>query len=299
MIYTGQSKNESIKRDIIGLILRTPGTTQTPVAAKTLAGWTTIFAPATLPAIAGVYVDTSWGFENKTKADEYVESNVGISVRTNQFAPDFHVFAKMTEEDYEATKYLDGKKMDISLQRNDGKIETGLFGALEKGFSGTIYFESPMTIPGGAEKIKAYPIHVVLDYWDEWNAKLLVQPAISIAQFKNICPIGYELELVTAYETGGKTVVVKVTERGSKTSQNPNGTPVVILTTTSEWALLSYGDTGGAISVVGATLANQGIYTLTVINTAAAMTAPFVIQGYKVVTGAVAYVTNPLTIVTP
>lgn len=301
MSYQGLSGVSKFVKDYIGIILTTKGTTQTIAVAKTAAGWKAIIAPATTGAIAGVYIPVKGGgYENKTKAVEETEGNTGFMYKTNEFPPAIDFLPVMTEEDYMALRAIDSTEMDVVFVRKDGKLDTAVTTAgLQKGFAADVYIDCPVSVPGGAEKLKAYPIRVKLQDFEEWQNKVVIQPSFTIAELAALTPIGYNVEIITPYEASGKTVVVKVTKRGTKTSANPNGDPVSILTTTSEWEITSHGDTGGAITTVGATLAGTGLYTLTVTNSAAAMTAPFYIRGFKVVSSSVAYITNIIKVVTP
>jgi hypothetical protein len=297
MNYSGLSRQQDSQRPYIGMIVTEKNTTQTVAAAATIEGYQVYINPATTAAIKGLYIPCKAGYEDKTKPAEYTDANTGKTYQTNRFPFAGYMYGELSEQDYDTFKDIYKGGCDVKFIRDDFKIVTCKDSAgLEKGFSARIFTETPAPAIDGAGMLKDHPFYVICDYWEEWNAKILIQPSFLLPELEALTPIGLDIEVMTAYEASGKTVVVKATYRGTKTNAKPAGTPATNLGTTGEWELVSHQDTGGAISTVGATLANNGIYTLTVVNTAAAMTNDFVIRGVKITASHVTYLTNYLTV---
>ena len=290
--YSGNGLSKALLQDVKGLIILTKNTTQTVTVAKTIAGWTGLIAPATTAAIKATYINIARGIEAKTTAAEMVTSNTGFKEKTKDFAPEFVAYGLLSYADYQAWFAADGVEFDFIPVLADGKLVFPLTSAgLMIGFCGRLIltnFDLPKA--GGAEKAKYAEFTVVFDDVEQIKAAQIVAPAFTRKELEAVVPVGLNLEVVTAYESSGGTVVVKATHRAT-------GLPYAGLTTTAEWEVVSIsGDTGGAVTTVSATSANLGIYTLTVLNTTPKMTNDFEIQGVKITTSVVTYLTNVLNI---
>jgi hypothetical protein len=290
--YSGNGASKALLQDVKGLIILTKNTTLTVAQAKTLAGWTGLIAPATTSAIKATYIDIARGFESKTKAAEMVTANTGFEEKTKDFPPQFIAYGHLSYADYQTWFGADGMEFDFIPVLQDGKLVFPLTSAGAMiGFCGRLIitnFDLPKA--GGAEKAKYSEFTVMFDDVDQMKAAQIVTPTFTRKELEAVVPVGLNLEVVTNYESAGGTVVVKATHRAT-------GLPYAGLTTTAEWEVVSIsGDTGGAVTTVSATQAALGIYTLTVLNTAAKLTNDFEIQGVKITAGVVVYLTNVLNI---
>ncbi len=291
--YSGNGASKALLQDVKGLIILTKNTTLSVANAKTLvAGWGSLINPSTTAAIAATYIDIARGFESKTKAAEMVTSNTGFEEKAKDFPPQFIAYGYISYADYQTWFAADGQEFDFIPVLQDGKLIFPLTSAgLMIGFCGRLIitnFDLPKA--GGAEKAKYAEFTVLFDDVDQMKNAQIVTPAFTRKELSALVPVGLNLEVITAYESTGGTVVVKATNRAT-------GLPYVGLTTTAEFEIVSVsGDTGGAVTVVGATSANLGLYTLTVLNGAAKMTKPFEVRGVKITAGAVAYLTNVINI---
>jgi len=289
--YSGNGASKALLQDVKGLIILTKNTTQTVAAGKTLAAWTGLIAPATTAAIKATYIDIARGFETKTKAAEMVTANTGFEEKTKDFPPQFVAYGHLSYADYQTWFGADGQEFDFIPVLQDGKLVHPLTSAgLQIGFCGRLIitnFDLPKA--GGAEKAKYAELTVMFDDVDQMKNAVITTPTFTRKELEAVVPVGLNIEVITAYESSGGTVVVKATHRAT-------GLPYAGLNTTSEWEMVSIsGDTGGAVTVVGATSASLGIYTLTILNSVAKMAADFEIQGVKVATNIV-YLTNVLNI---
>jgi hypothetical protein len=291
--YSGNGASKALLQDVKGLLIVDKNTTQSVATAKTLAGWQALINPATTAAIKATYINIARGFESKTKAAEMVTSNTGFEEKTKDFPPQFVAYGLMSYADYMAWFSGDGSEFDFVPVLQDGKLLTPLTSAgLQIGFCGRLIitnFDLPKA--GGAEKAKYAEFTVVFDDVDQMKNAQVLTPNFTRKELEAVVPVGLNLEVVTAYESSGGTVIVKATNRAT-------GLPYAGLTTTAEWEVVSIsGDTGGAVTTVSATSANLGIYTLTVLNTTPKMTAPFEIRGLKITASHVVYLTNVLNII--
>jgi len=289
--YSGNGASKALLKDVKGLIILNKNTSQTVAVGKTIAGWKALICPATTAAIKATYIDIARGFETKTKAAEMVTSNTGFEEKTKDFAPQFIAYGHLSYADYMAWFASDGMEVDFIPVLEDGKQIHPLTSAgLQIGFCGRLIitnFDLPKA--GGAEKAKYAEFTVIFDDVEQMKNAVITTPAFTRKELEAIVPVGLNIEVVTAYESLGGTVVVKATQRAT-------GLPYSGLTTTSEWEVVSIsGDTGGAVTTVSATSAALGIYTLTVLNTTPKMTADFEIQAVKVATDIV-YLSNVLNI---
>lgn len=293
--YAGNGASKDFLRDVKGLIITTKNTTQTVAACKTLAGWQAMFAPATTAAITGTYVNIDRGFEVKTTAPEMVTSNTGFKEKTKDFPAEFIGYGLISFYDYKTWFAADGKELDFVFVMADGRLMTPLTTAgLQKGFCGRIFVDLDQTPkPGGAEKQKACALTVCFDDVEEMRNFQVITPSFMRKELEALVPVGINIEVVTAYEITGGTVIVKATNRAT-------GTPYVGFTTIAQWEIASISaDTGGACTAISITQASLGIYTLTILNSAAKMTGPFEIAANTVVSTHIVYLSNVLNIVTP
>jgi len=292
--FAGNGSSKDFLKDVRGLIVTYKNTTQSVAAAKTLAGWQALINPATNSAITGTYIDLARGFELSTVQPEMVTSNTGFKEKTKDFAPEFKGYGYMSYEDYKTWFAADGKELDFVPVMMDGKLMTPFTSAgLQVGFAGRLFVQYDLPKAGGAEKQKATEITVIFDDVEQIKDYRILETTFTRKELEALVPVGLKLEIITAYEISGGTVIVKATKRVT-------GEPYAGLSTTSEWEVVSLSaDTGGAVTTVSATNAALGLYTLTVLNGAAKLTGPFEIQGNKVTSSHVVYLTNVLTIPTP
>jgi hypothetical protein len=289
--FSGNGAFKTFLQDVKGLIIVQKNTTQTVAAAKTLAGWQALICPGTTAAVKGIYIDIARGFEPKTTAPEMTTSNTGFKEKTKDFAPEFVAYGHMSHEDYKNWFSADGAEFDFVPVLNDGKLLTPLTSAgLQIGFCGRLFCNFDLPKPGGAEKQKAHEFTVIFDDVEQIKSAITLTPAFTRKELEAIVPVGINIEVVTAYESVGGTVVLKATKRAS-------GQPYAGLTTYAQWEVVSLSeDTGGASTAITATSANLGIYTLTFLNGAAKLTGDFEIQAIKVDGGALTYLSNVLNI---
>jgi len=292
-VYGGQGDCFALLEPIASVfILEKDHAAVTKAAAKTLAGWKAILAPGTLDAVQGAILDGRNGVEPTGGENEITVSNLGYSVRTNTSLPMLTFYAKMTWNDYQSYYTMEGKSFKFGLL--DAK--KGLYGTKASnvnftGFRG--HFELKHGLPPvGADKIKSYPFFIYFDDIEEWGGNVeIIRTDFSYVQaVEDINPVGIDIEVKTPIANTTGLVVIKATYRNSTR-------PYAGLTTTSEWALKSVTDMGTTLAVSSFANAAIGEYTLAILSGVPGnITEDVVIQGYKVVTGAVSYLSNALTI---
>jgi hypothetical protein len=292
-IYGGQGGCFALLEPIASVfILEKDHTAITKAAAKTLAGWKTILAPATLDAVAGAILDGRNGVEPTGGENEITVSNLGYSVRTNTSLPMLTFYAKMTWNDYQNFYSMEGKSFKFGLlDAKKGLYGTKVSNTNFTGFRG--HFELTHGLPPvGADKIKSYPFFIYFDDIEEWgkNVEIIRTDFSYVQAVEDINPIGIDIEVKTPIANTTGFVVIKATYRNSNK-------PYAGLTTTAEWSLRSVTDVGTTLAVNSFANAAIGEYTLAILSGVPGnITGDVVIQGYKVVTGAVVYLSNALTI---
>ena len=285
----GESKN--FLKDVKGLIVIAKNTTQTVAAAKTLAGWQTLINPATTGAIKATYIDFERGFELQTPKPEMATSNTGFKEKTKDFPPEFTGYGNMSYDDYKTWFPADGKEFDFVPVMQDGKILAPTTSAgLQIGFFGRLFVNYDLPKAGGAEKQKAHEFTIMFDDVEQMKSAGSLKTDFTRRDLASVVPVGINIEVITAYENTGGTVVVKATKRA--TSEPYSG-----LGTTANWEVVSLSaDTGGACTAISATQSALGIYTLTFLNSAAKLTGAFEIQANAVAASHITYVSNVLNI---
>lgn len=270
--YAGRGTSSAFLKDVKGMIVSTKNTTQTVAAAKTLTGWTAIIAPATTALIKGIYIDLARGFEPTTTAPEMTTSNTGFVEKTKDFAPMFNAYGFLSYADYQTWFAADGNEFDITLVMQDGKLQSAATSAgLQKGFTSRIFMTYDLSKSGGDGKQKAHAFTVVFDCFDEFKDHIIIDADFTLCELKALNPVGLNVEIVTAYDGSGD-VVLKVTNRIT-------GTPYTALDAITNLEVVSLSaDIGGACTVIGVTQAALGIYTFTILETAAVLTGDFEIQ---------------------
>jgi hypothetical protein len=290
--YSGNGSNKSFLPDVKGLIILNRKQSLVVSAAKAIAAWQALINPATVAEIVGTYIDVARGFEPKTKAPEFTESNTGFKEKTKDFAPEFTAYGFMSYADYIAWFAADcGEFSFIPVLANGNLIyAVDTLGKLV-GFEGRLFTQFDLPKAGGAEKQKAHPFDIMFDDVEQIKNYKILETDFERRDLQESVPVGLHVEVMTPYESTGGTVVLKVTQRGTDI-------PFAGLTLAPQWEVVSIsGDSGGAITAISATNAVMGVYTLTVLNGAAKMTNDFELQGSKIETSHVTYLTNVLNIV--
>lgn len=293
-VFGGQGSCFALMESIASVfILEKDHTAITKAAAKTLAGWRTIIAPATLAAVQGAVLRADGGgAEPSGGENEITADNLGYSRRTNTSLPMLTFYAKMTYADYVSYYSMESKSFKFALL--DAKKT--LYGTKASntnftGFRG--HFELKHGLPPvGADKIKSYPFFIYFDDIEEWGKNLdPIQTDFSyIEAVEDLNPIGIDIVVKTPITQTAGLVVVKATYRNSTR-------PYAGLTTTSEWNLNSVTDTGTTLAVNSFANAAIGEYTLAILTGAGGdITGDVVIQGYKVTGSAITHLSNALTI---
>jgi hypothetical protein len=290
--FAGNGTAKDFLKDMKGLIVSLPGTAQSFTAAKTLAGFQALINPATTAAITATFLDIARGLESKTTAPEFITANTGFKEKTMDFPPEFTGHAFMSYEDYKTWFAADGKSFDFTPVLADGTLMCAKNSAGQQvGFSGRMFignFDLPKA--GGAEKTKAHSFEIMFDDVDQFKNYVIVKPNFTLKELMAIVPVGVNIEVQTAYENSGGTVVIKATSRVT-------GEPVAVFGTTAEWKVISLSaDTGGACTICTATSASLGIYTLTFKNSSAVLTGDFEIQAEKITASHVTYLSNVLNV---
>lgn len=289
--FSGNGQFKAFLQDVKGLIIVEKNTTQTVAAAKTLAGWQALIAPATTAAIKGTYIDIARGFESKTTPPEMTTSNTGFKEKTKDFPPEFVAYGHISYEDYKNWFSADGNEFDFVPVLNDGKLLTPITSAgLQIGFCGRLFTAYDLPKPGGAEKQKAHEFTIIFDDVEQIKNYQVLTPAFTRKELEAIVPVGIHIEVVTDYESSGGTVVLKATKRAT-------GAPYAGLNTYAQWEVVSLStDAAGAATAITATSAALGIYTLTFLNSAAKLTGDFEIQAVKIDASHVTYLSNVLNV---
>lgn len=290
--FAGNGTLKSFLPDVKAMILSLPETTQTIAAAKTLVGWKALISPATTALIKSTFVNLARGFEDKTPEPEMTTANTRFKEKTYDFEPEFTAWAYMSWADYQTWFAADAKEFDITMILADGRILTALTSSgLQTGFAGRIYVRQGMfPKPGGDGKQKACQFDVIFDDVEQAKGMQVITPAFTRKELEAINPVGINLEVITAYESTGGTVVLKATKRA-------DSTPYAGLTAFTQFEVVSIsGDTGGAATAINATSAALGIYTVTFLNGVPKMTNDFEIQAVTVAASNVTYLSNVLNI---
>jgi hypothetical protein len=290
--FAGNGSLKSFLPDVAAMIVSLPGTTQTLAVAKTLAGWQALIAPATTAAIKSAYLNLGRGFEEKTPEPEMTTANTGLKEKTKDFEPEFTAWGLMSWFDYQSWFAADGKDFEFTMLLKDGTILTALTSAgLQTGFSGRLFVKAgQFPKAGGDGKQKACQFDVIFDDVEQSKNMQVVTPSFTRKEIEALSPVGVNLEVVTAYEAVGGTVVLKATKRAT-------GEPYTGYSAFANFEVVAVsGDTGGAATVLDATSSALGLYTLTFLNGAAKMTNDFEVQGVTISGARVTYLSNVLNI---
>jgi len=290
--FAGNGTLKSFLPDVKAMIVSLPGTTQTVAVAKTLAGWQALITPATTADIKSTFVNLARGFEDKTAEPEMTTANTRFKEKTYDFEPEFTAWAYMSWADYQTWFAADSKEFEFTMVLNDGRLLTALTSAgLQTGFAGRLYVKPGMLPkPGGDGKQKACQFDIIFDDVEQAKAMQVITPAFTRKELEAINPVGVNLEVITAYENTGGTVVLKATKRA-------DSTPYAGFTAYTQFEVVSLsGDTGGAATAIDAASAALGIYTVTLLNGAAKMTNDFEIQAVTIAASHVTYLSNVLNV---
>lgn len=289
--YAGNGDCKGFLTDVKGLIVLNPGVTTTLVNAKLLSGWQAHINPATTAAIVGTYLDIARGFESKTTAPEFTTANTGLKEKTKDFAPEFTAYGFMSWEDYRTWFEADGKSLSFIPLLDNGDLMCALDSSGNVvGFEGQMFLKYDLPMPGGDGKQKAHQFDIMFTDVEQIKNYQIIRTAFGRRELEESVPVGINIEVQTAYENTGGTVVLKATHRAT-------GKPYAGLTTYAQWEVVELTeDSGGAATAITATSAAVGVYTLTFLNGAAKMTADFKIQAFKVDDSHVTYLTNVLNI---
>ena len=290
--FSGNGTTKAFLKDVMGLIVVAKNTTQTVVAAKTLAGWQTLIDPATTGAIKATYIDLARGFDLKTKAAEMVTANTGFDEKTMDYPPQFEAYGYISYDDYKAWFAGDANEFDFVPVLADGKLLTPLTSAgLQIGFCGRLFVKYDLPKATGAEKTKAHAFTIMFDDVEQMkNYQVLTPTNFTRKELAALSPIGIKLEVQTAYESSGGTVVLKATKRAT-------GDPYNGFTAYTQFEVVGLTtDSGGAATAIDATMAAVGVYTVTFLNSAAKLTGPFQIQANTVSGSNITYLSNVLNV---
>lgn len=291
--YGGQGGCFALMEPIEGVfLLEKDHTAITKANAKTLAGWKALLAPATLNAVDGAILDGRNGAEPTGGENTITQTNLGYSVKTDVTLPMLTLYAKMTYGDYVNYFSMEGKSFQFGLlDKKKSLYGTKASNTNFTGFRG--HFELKHGLPPvGADKVKSYPFFIYFDDIEEWGGNVdVIRTDFSFIQaVEDINPVGIDIEVKTPIANTTGLVVIKATYRNSTQ-------PYAGLTTTSEWQLQSVTDVGTTLTVSSFANAAIGEYTLAILSGVPGnITGDVVIQGYKVTTGAITHLTNPLTI---
>ncbi|MBE3086892.1 MAG: hypothetical protein IMZ64_11825 [Bacteroidetes bacterium] len=289
--FAGNGTSKAFLPDVKGMIVLIPGTTITVALAKTLAGWQAKINPATSAAIVGTYIDLARGFEEKTTAPEFTTANTGLKEKTKDFEPEFTGYAMMSWEDYRTWFGADAKEYAFVMVLADGSLlapldSTGLL----VGFGGKMFVSYGLPKAGGDGKQKACPFDVMFDDIEQIKNYQIIKTTFGRKELEASVPVGINIEVITAYESSGGTVVLKATHRVS-------GLPYAGFTAYTQWVVVSTSlDSGGAATAISATSAAIGVYTVTFLNGTPKMTGDFEIQAETIAAEHVTYLSNVLNV---
>lgn len=288
--YAGNGASKVMLTDVKGLIVLDRGTITTLVNAKTLAGWQAHINPATPAEIKATYLDLARGFEPKTTAPEFTTANTGLKEKTKDFPPEFTGYGFMSWEDYRTWFEADGKQYDfIPVLANGDLMHAFDSSGNVIGFEGRMFLTFDLPKPGGDGKQKACAFDIMFEDADVFKKYQITKTAFGRRDIEESVPVGINLEVITPYAVGG-AVVVKATQRAS-------GNAYSGLTNANQWTVVGLtSDAAGSITAVDAAQAAIGIYTLTVLNTAADLTGDFEIQANTIAASHVTYLSNVLNV---
>lgn len=289
--YTGAGECKGLRESIIGAIIMEKSAVITKANAKTLAGWKAIVAAATPGTIAGVILDFRNGAEPSGGENELTTANTNFTVLTNRSNIILDGYANMSFLDYQNFFGFEGKSFKIALiDKNGDLVETNKSATNVTGFRGQFWLVKAMP-KVGADRQKTYHFHIEFTDINEWGAnENVIDTAFDAVEvLEDVNPIGLNLEIKTAYTTGG-TVTVKVTKRGTLQ-------PYAELDDAADWVIRSAtADIGVTVAVTSSANKALGEYTLTIKNGTPADLAGMVeLQGFTVATN-ITYITNPVKI---
>jgi hypothetical protein len=286
--YAGIGDCKALRWPIAAIVPMPLGTTITKANAGTLAGLKAAIVPAA--GVKGCVLDFARGYEVTTDEPEMVTSNLSYTEKVQDNNPKFNFNANISYSDYKNWFPADGKAFEFMLinkmgdvilsQKSDGNL---------KPFRGRMFVMKNLPKTGG-DLVAECKFDILFDSVEEFENIIDVRNDLTFHEIVDINPAGVNIEVVTAYEGTGGTVVVKATYTGTDF-------PVNDLDATANWAVLATkADTGGAVTVVGSANKALGVYTLTVLNGAAKMTGPFTIQATKDDATYVTKLSNALTV---
>ena len=289
--YAGNGTSKDFLPDVKGMIVLDKGTTTTVALAKTIAGWQAHINPATSAAIVGTYIDLARGFEEKTAAPEFTTANTGLKEKTKDFEPEFTGYGFMSWEDYRTWFGADAKEYDFVMVLNDGNIMAPLNSAgLVVGFNGRMFVSYSFPKAGGDGKQKACPFDIMFSDVEQIKNYQIIRTAFERRELAESVPVGINIEIVTDYASPGGTVTLKATHRVSRL-------PYAGFTTYAQWVIRALTtDAAGASTAIVATSASLGLYTVTFLQTATALTGDFEIQAETIAADHVTYLSNVLNI---
>lgn len=288
--YSGNGLSKGFLPDIEGVIVLNPGTTTTLANAKLASGWGAHINPATSAAIVGTYINLRRGIEDKTTAPEFTTANTGLKEKTKDFAWECTGYGFMSYQDYRTWFGADGKDYDFVFILADGTL-LHCFDSSGNviGFSGQMFVNFKMPMPGGEGKQKACQFDIMLDSVEQMKGQEVTETAFTRRELEELVPVGYKIEITSTYAAGALTI---------KATHRVTGLPYAGFTTSSEWKVVSTTtDNTAVIAIVSAAGAAIGIYTLTVYVTGTTpMTGDFEIQAEKITSSHVVSLSQVLNI---
>jgi hypothetical protein len=223
-MYGGVGECAALRDPIKGIMITDKGTTITPANAKIIgttdaAGWMAVLAPkvATSTYEKGVLVDFSHGYEVTTAEAEKVTSNLGYVTQVGQQIPRMTGYAKVSYSEYMSFFALNGQVRDIPIIAHNGNLLMTKSGTSYKGFRGTIFVKEGGIPTAGGDLTKECMFDIVFEDPEEWQNIVEVVTDFTFTELKDLCPVGLDVEVTTAYEGTGGTFTIKVTKRATDT----------------------------------------------------------------------------------
>lgn len=284
LLATGLSSCNSRIQNIAGLVISQKGTTYTSAELATTAKLKTNLSASA--GIIAMYLPLS-GFNSTTEAPKIETSNLGTKDIFDNQVPSAEAFLDRSFNDYKHLWESNNSIVDVELFTKDGyRVMTSSTTGVYKGFRAKIY--CPPGLPKTDNAQEAHPIYIFFTDVSEFQRMVVLSMPFTKTDVEDLVPIGLDVRAAGSYTAGDVSVLA--TLRGTDTGKAGLDTWTVISSKAADVAVTVDVDEGA------------GYYTLTIKKDAGGTPANLVsgditvIQGTKVVTSYVTYITNALEI---
>ena len=284
LLATGLSSCNSRIQNIAGIVISNKGTTYTSAELATTAKLKTYLSASS--GIVSMFLPMS-SFSITTDEPSIQTSNLGTKDIFDNQVPSAIAYLDRSFTDYKHLWGSNNSIVDIELMTKDGyRVMTSSTTGTYKGFRAKIYCAPGLPKTDNAQE--AHPIYIFFTDVEEFKRMVVMAMPFTKTDVEDLVPIGLDVRAEGAYTSGD--IDVLATLRGTDTGKAGLDTWTVISSKAADVSVTTDVDNGA------------GSYTLTIKKDASGTPANLaagditVIQGSKVVTSYVTYITNGLEI---